>query len=99
MKRIYFWIKVALSVLIFGIVFMIFFQNRETYITFNYLIGSSSLNLSLFIFIIFVVGSAFTVMALTLLNISKTFQHTNLKSTVKRLEKENEELKRKTHVL
>ncbi len=99
MKRIYFWIKVALSVLIFGIVFMIFFQNRETHITFNYLIGSSSLNLSLFIFIIFVVGSAFTVMALTLLNISKTFQHTNLKSTVKRLEKENEELKRKTHVL
>lgn len=99
MKRIYFWLKLAVWVLIFAVVFIIFYVNRESQVTFHYLLGESTLNTSLFICIIFIIGSLFTIGVLSLLNLSRMFQHAGLKGTVKRLEKENEELKRKTHVL
>lgn len=99
MKRIYFWLKLALWVLIFIAVFIIFVINRESHVTVSYIFGSSTLNTSVFMFIIFLVGAVFTIGVLMLLNISRAFQNVGLKGTVKRLEKENAELKRKTHVL
>ncbi len=99
MKRIYFWLKLALWVLVFVAVFIIFVINRESQVTVSYIIGTSTLNTSVFMFIVFLVGVLFTIGVLALLNLSRAFQHVGLKGTVKRLEKENAELKRKTHVL
>ncbi len=99
MKRIYFWLKIAVWVLIFAVVFIIFYVNRDSQVSFSYLVGDATLNTSLFICLVFIVGALFTVGVLTLLNISRLFNHIGLKNSVKRLEKENAELKRKTHVL
>lgn len=99
MKRIYFGLKVAIWLLIFVIVFIIFMQNNKSYVTFNYFFGSATLNTSIMICIVFIIGALFTIGVLFLLNLSKVFTNTSLKSSVKRLEKENAELKRKTHVL
>ena len=99
MKRIYFWLKIAVWVLIFAVVFVIFYVNRHSHVTFNYLLGEATINMALFICAVFIVGALFTIGVLTLLNISRMFNHLGLKGAVKRLEKENAELKRKTHVL
>ena len=99
MKRIYFWLKIAVWVLIFAIVFVIFYINRDSQVSFNYLIGDAALNTSLFICVVFIIGALFTIGVLALLNISRVFGNIGLKSKVNRLEKENAELKRKTHVL
>ena len=99
MKRIYFWLKLALWILIFAVVFIIFVINRESHVTVDYIFGTSTLNTSIFMFIIFLIGVCFTIGVLALLNVSRAFQHVGLKGTVKKLEKENAELKRKTHVL
>ncbi len=99
MKRIYFWLKIAVWVLIFAIVFVIFYINRDSQVSFNYLIGDATLNTSLFICVVFIIGALFTIGVLALLNISRVFGNIGLKSKVNRLEKENAELKRKTHVL
>lgn len=99
MKRIYFWLKIAVWVLIFAIVFVIFYINRDSQVPFNYLIGDATLNTSLFICVVFIIGALFTIGVLALLNISRVFGNIGLKSKVNRLEKENAELKRKTHVL
>ncbi len=99
MKRIYFWLKIAVWVLIFAIVFVIFYINRDSQVAFNYLIGDATLNTSLFICVVFILGALFTIGVLALLNISRVFGNIGLKSKVNRLEKENAELKRKTHVL
>lgn len=99
MKRIYFWLKIAVWVLIFAVVFIIFYVNRDSQVTFSYLVGDATLNTSLFICVIFIVGALFTLGVLALLNVSRVFSHIGLKSSVKRLEKENAELKRKTHIL
>ncbi|HIW07079.1 MAG TPA: DUF1049 domain-containing protein [Candidatus Ignatzschineria merdigallinarum] len=99
MKRIYFWLKIAVWVLIFAIVFVIFYINRDSQVSFNYLIGDATLNTALFICVVFIIGAFFTIGVLALLNISRVFGNIGLKSKVNRLEKENAELKRKTHVL
>ncbi|UNM97357.1 lipopolysaccharide assembly protein LapA domain-containing protein [Ignatzschineria rhizosphaerae] len=99
MKRIYFWLKIAVWVLIFAVVFIVFYVNRDSQVSFNYLIGDATLNTSLFICVIFMIGALFTIGVLALLNISRVFSNMGLKNSVKRLEKENAELKRKTHVL
>ena len=99
MKRIYFGLKIAIWLLIFAILFTIFMQNRESLVTFNYFFGSATLSTSLMICIVFILGALFTIGVLSLLNLSKMFTNTSLKSSVKRLEKENAELKRKTHIL
>ena len=99
MKRIYFWLKIAIWVLIFAVVFIVFYVNRDSQVAFNYLIGDATLNTSLFICVVFLLGSLFTIGVLALLNISRVFSNMGLKNSVKRLEKENAELKRKTHVL
>jgi len=99
MKRIYFWLKIAVWVLIFAIVFVIFYINRDSQVSFNYLIGDATLNTSLFICVVFIIGAFFAIGVLALLNISRVFGNIGLKSKVNRLEKENAELKRKTHVL
>ncbi|MHC5226331.1 lipopolysaccharide assembly protein LapA domain-containing protein [Ignatzschineria sp. LJL83] len=99
MKRIYFGLKVAIWLLLFIVVFAIFMKNSESHVTFNYFFGTATLNTSLMICIVFIIGALFTISVLSLLNLSKVFTNTSLKSTVKRLEKENAELKRKTHIL
>lgn len=99
MKRIYFWLKLAIWLLIFAVMFIIFYVNRHSDVTFNYLLGEAIINTSLFICIVFIVGAIFTIAVLALLNVSRLFQHLSLKSSVKKLERENAELKRKTHVL
>lgn len=99
MKRIYFWLKIAVWVAIFAVVFIIFYVNRDSQVSFSYLVGSATLNTSLFICVVFIVGALFTLGVLALLNISRVFSNIGLKNSVKRLEKENAELKRKTHIL
>ncbi|GGZ93522.1 DUF1049 domain-containing protein [Ignatzschineria ureiclastica] len=99
MKRIYFWLKLAIWLFIFAVVFIIFYVNRDGQLTFNYLLGEATLNTSIFICIVFIIGALFTLGVLMLINIPSLFSHFALKSNLKRLEKENAELKRKTHVL
>ncbi len=99
MKRIYFWLKAAIWVIIFAIVFIVFFVNRDSTVSFNYLLGETTINTSIFICIIFIIGAIFTLVVLALLNVPKLFSNIALKNNIKRLEQENSELKRKTHVL
>lgn len=99
MKRIYFWLKIAVWLLIFAVIFFMFFINRDSQVPFDYFIGKAMLSTPIFMCLIFIVGALFTIGVLALLNISRMFSNIGLKNSVKRLEKENAELKRKTHVL
>lgn len=99
MKKIAFWAKIVLSLLFLLALLMLFFQNRDTTIVFNYLAGKGEIQLTTLLFLSFALGAIFTLAQLFLTNVRKGYNKMILEARVKELTDENERLERELNRL
>lgn len=99
MKRIFFWVKLAIWALLFVVLFVLLYQNRAGIVELNYLFSTREMSTTLFMFLMFIAGSIFTLLVLFMLNLPTAVDQLRLRSELKSLEKEVKSLKRDQHVL